>query len=258
MQLMTVLTNEGLRAFPTVPKLSDVARFEFFQRKGRQAGVWVVRQGPLRFALPITTATRPGVADYLPAPHGLAGFAAPVEQVVPALTPFLTLASGETIVAADGADSIDASSDGRRVTARWTRWARIGAKPTEWIQPPVSTEVEWWLDGRAIVRTERVTVTDPVRVAQWRVVLPSTAAATTPEAASGVRTDTLSGREGTLRVSVPQSSWPIVATVRPAAGDTPLGRGARGAVPLHLEYEARDFTLTPGAPASWTLRLEVR
>ena len=258
MQLMNGLTNERVRAFPATPTLGDVARFEFFQKKGRQAGVWVVRQGPLRFALPITTATRPGIADYLPAPHGLAGFAAPVEQVVPALVPFLKLASGETIVAADGADSIDASPDGRRVSARWTRWARIGAKSTEWMQPSVSTEVEWRLDGRTIVRSERLTVTEPVRVSQFRVVVPSTASTISTEAGSGVRIDTLSGREGTLRVSVPHSSWPVAVTVRPAAGDTPLGRGARGAVPLHLEYEARDITLTPGAQATWTLRLEVR
>jgi hypothetical protein len=217
-----------------------------------------VRQGPVKFALPITTATRPGVADYLPAPHGLAGFAAPVEQVVPALVPFLQLSSGDTIVAADGADSIDASPDARRVTARWNRWARIGAKPTEWVRPAVSTEVEWRLDGRAIIRTERLTVSDPMRVSRWRVVVPSTAVRSTTETASGVRIDTLSGREGTLLVSVPHSSWPITATVRAAPGDTPLGRGARGAVPLHLEYEARDFALTPGASASWTLRLEVK
>ena len=258
MQLMAGLASERVYTFPSVPALPDVARFEFFQKQGRQAGVWIVRQGPLRFALPMTTATRPGIADYLPAPHGLAGFAAPVEQVVPSAVPFLQLPSGDTIVAADGADSIDASTDGRRVTARWTRWARIGAKPTEWMQPPVSTEVEWRLEGPAIVRTERLTVTEPVRLAHWRVVVPSTASATTTEAASGVRTDTLSGREGSLRVSVPHSSWPIATTVRRAAGDTPLGRGARGAVPLHLEYEARDITLMPGAPASWTLRLEVR
>ena len=258
MQLTAGLKNERVQVFPAAPALPDVTRFEFFQQKGRQAGVWIVRQGPVKFALPFTTATRTGVADYLPAPHGLAGFAAPVEQVVPALVPFLQLTSGDTIVAADGADSIDASPDGRRVTARWSRWARIGAKPTEWVHPAVSTEVEWRLEGRAIIRTERLTVTDPVRVSRWRVVVPSTAVTSSTATVGGARVDTLSGREGTLLVSVPHSSWPITVTVHPAPGDTPLGRGARGAVPLHLEYEARDIALTPGVAVSWTLRLEVR
>jgi hypothetical protein len=40
-----------------------------------------------------------------------------------------------------------------------------------------------------------------------------------------------------------------------ATGDGPLGRGARGPVPLHLVYEARDVALTPGRPSTWTLTL---
>ncbi len=82
--LMRVLAAEKVTSFPERPALPDVARFEFFRRGDRPAGVWLVRQGPLRFALPITTGTKPGVADYLPAPHGLPGFVAPVEQTVPA------------------------------------------------------------------------------------------------------------------------------------------------------------------------------
>jgi len=68
--LMRVLASERVTAFPAQPSLPAVARFEFFRRGDRPAGVWLVRQGPLRFALPITSGTRPGVADYLPAPHG--------------------------------------------------------------------------------------------------------------------------------------------------------------------------------------------
>lgn len=88
MTLMNALEREGVSLFPSVPTLPAVARFEFFRRNlQQQAGVWVVRQPPLRFALPITTGTKPGVADYLPSPHGLPGFAAAVEQTYPALTP---------------------------------------------------------------------------------------------------------------------------------------------------------------------------
>src|SRR5262249_43320908 len=81
--MISVLEHEGISSFPAVPNLPPVARFEFFSRSGRQAGVWVMRHGTMRFALPITTGTKPGVADYLPAPHGLTGFAAPVEQTYP-------------------------------------------------------------------------------------------------------------------------------------------------------------------------------
>ena len=257
MQLTAGLAKERVAQFPPAPALAPVARFEAFRTSGRHAGVWLVRQGKTRFALPITTGTRPGVADYLPAPHGLPGFAAPVEQIVPALVPFVELSSGETIVAADGADAIEPSPDGRGVTARWTRWARIGSKSTEWIEPGLTTVVEWRLDGTAIVRTERITASKPVRMARWRVVLPSTASSLTTQA-NASRVDTLSGREGTLRIAVETSPWPLTVSARSAAGDTPLGRGARGAIPLHLEYEARDVTLAPGTPVTWTLRLEVR
>lgn len=258
MQLMTGLAKERVEQFPAVPRLAEAARFEFFRTKDRQAGVWVVRQGKVRFALPITTGTRPGVADYLPAPHGLPGFAAPVEQVVPALVPFLELATGETIVATDGADAIDASPDGRSIKARWTRFARIGGKSTEWVTPPMTSEVEWRLERDGLVRTERLIATSPVRIARWRVVLSSTATSLTTATPSGRRSDTLTGRDGALSAVLEQTTWPVTVTVRTAAGDTPSGRGTRGAVPLHLEYESRDIALAPGTPASWTLRLEVK
>jgi hypothetical protein len=143
MQLM-----EGLRAEHVTRSrqahLPTVARFEFFANKSRerQAGVWVVRDGAMRFALPFTTGTKPGVADYLPAPHGLPGFAVPVEQVVPALVPFLELEDGRTIVAADGTDEISPSADGRGVHAIWRNWAVIGGKSGERIDPGIQSDVE--------------------------------------------------------------------------------------------------------------------
>src|SRR6185369_11919223 len=54
--IVNALEKEGVTTFSIEPQLNEVARFEFF-RKGpqRAAGVWVVRSGFLRFALPITT-----------------------------------------------------------------------------------------------------------------------------------------------------------------------------------------------------------
>src|SRR5262249_16698674 len=101
-RLMQGLRTEAITQFPERFDYPSVARFEWFRREGRQAGAWVVREGALRFALPLTTGNKPGVADYLPAPHGLAGFAAPVEQPVPALTSCLDLHDGPTIVPAAG------------------------------------------------------------------------------------------------------------------------------------------------------------
>ncbi|HEX5602402.1 MAG TPA: hypothetical protein VFX63_07625, partial [Pyrinomonadaceae bacterium] len=98
--IMNALEKEGITTFPVVPSLPTVARFEFFRKTPeRSAGVWVVRQGALRFALPITTGPKPGMSDYQPSPHGLSGFAAPVEQVYSSMTPFIELGDGRTVVA---------------------------------------------------------------------------------------------------------------------------------------------------------------
>ena len=251
--LSSALKDGGIDKFPAVLSLAPVARFEPFQVSGRQAGVWSVRQSAVRFALPFTTGTRPGVADYLPAPHGLPGFAAPVEQILPSLVPFIELPDGRTIVAADGADRIDAAPDGRSVKATWTRWAQIGGRAGELSAPDLSAHVEWRLDGSSLWREERLTASAPVVIRTWRVTVPATGPRWETTSTSP-RTDVFSGSEGRLAVTVTQSDWPI--SVRGyATGDSPLGRGARGPIPFHLQLEARNVTLAPGKPQGWTLRL---
>ncbi len=97
-EFFAVLEQEKLTEFPAKPALPDVARFEFFAKgREKQEGVWLVRQGPIRFALPITVGTKPAIADYLPAPFGLSGFSAPVEEVYPSFVPFLSLGDGKDL-----------------------------------------------------------------------------------------------------------------------------------------------------------------
>lgn len=231
-------------------------RFAFFNSTTgrRQAGVWAVRDGALRFALPFTTGTRPGVADYLPAPHGLPGFAAPVEQLVPALVPFLELEDGRTIVAGDGADEITPSADGRGVHATWRNWAVVGGKASERVDAGIQSDVEWWLKDGGLVRTERLMVERPMRLRRWRVGVPTTGSRWQTAIENGARTDTFEGPEGRLAVTLTRADWPSTIVVR-ATGNGADGRGARLAVPLHLEFEARDLTLQPDAPRTWTLLL---
>jgi hypothetical protein len=115
--------------------------------------------------------------------------------------------------------------------------------------------VQWRLEGHALVRTERLTASRPVRIVKWSVILPSTGGELTTTGTPRERVDVIGGREGTLRAAVTRSDWPYTITAQ-ATGDSPLGRGARGAIPLHLRIEARDIALTPGTPAGWTLRLQ--
>jgi hypothetical protein len=247
--LARVVDRESITTYPVKPHLPDVARFEYFRATGdRLAGVWLVRQGEMRFALPITTGTRPGVADYLPSPHGLPGFAAPVEQDLPALVPYLDLADGRTVTTADGADEIRASADARMLRATWRRWARVGGKPGELVDVGLTSDVRWTIDGVVLARNETLTAATPIVIRRWRMLVPSTGSTF-----RGGGETVLSGREGRLEVA---ATGPPGTTRRvEATGDTPGGRGARAAIPLHLIFEASDLRIAPGQTLSWKMTL---
>ena len=266
--LMDALDREGVTSFPTVPTLSRVARFEFFRKNAeRSAGVWVVRQGALRFALPITTGPKPGVADYLPAPFGLAGFAAPVEQVYPSLTPYLELEDGRTIVATDGADMIQPATDGQSLHVRWNRWAVVGGKSGELVDVGLISDVRWSIKNNTLVREEILTAKEPLNVRRWQLAVPTTHSNLETTSSNNTRVDTFSSNrsaqasgglvnDGSLSVKMLGASFPITTRVL-ATGDSPLGRGVRGAIPLHLVFESSNLHVRPGKPTRFELALTV-
>jgi hypothetical protein len=49
--------------------------------------------------------------------------------------------------------------------------------------------------------------------------------------------------------------WPQITKRIVATGDSADGRGARGPVPMHVEYEARGVHLAAGESAQWQLTL---
>jgi hypothetical protein len=241
--LINALDAEGVSSFPAVPTLPRVARFEFFRQGERSAGVWLVRQGLLRFALPMTTGPKPGITDYLPSPHGLAGFAAPVEQAYPALTPYIELADGRLIVASDGADRIEPSPDGQKLRAHWKRWALVGAKSGELIDVGLSSEVVWRIESDSLVREETLRAARPVSIRRWKVSVPTTYSVVETKVQGNRRIDRFSDAGGALEVEMQESTFPVSAAAV-ASGDSPLGRGVHGAIPLHLVFEAKDLAIS--------------
>ncbi|HJZ80795.1 MAG TPA: hypothetical protein VKD91_10635, partial [Pyrinomonadaceae bacterium] len=250
------LARENITAFPAEIPRPDISRFVFFRHGDRPGGVWLVRQGPLYFSLPITTGPRPGVADYLPAPHGWPGFANPVDQVYSSLVPFIELADGRVVVAGDCADEIYPAADGKSVRAIWRRWAVIGGKPGELADIDLTTEVTWRLAGTGLVRSETLQAKKGLSVRRWWLAVPTTASTSEVDFTAGRRWDRMRFGEGTLSISV-IADWPLAVSVK-ANGDDPLGRGARGPIPLQLLYEARDLQLSPQKPMNWWAALELR
>ena len=253
---MHALEKENLQEFPAAPDLPNVARFEFFEKKpDRQFGVWLIRQGKLQFALPFTTGTKPAIADYLPAPFGLPGFSAPVEEVYPSLVPFLELADGVTYAASEGADEIIPSADGKSLKIIWRKWAKIGSKSGETFANGLTSEVEIRLENNKLIRRETLTADKDLTIKKWRVAIPLTGDRTHFEMLNNQPVDYFTGREGTLAVSV-KSDWKTNREIF-AAGDSRLGKGVLGAIPLHLVYETNDLQIKKGQKMSWEISLEL-
>ena len=233
--LMKALEAEKVDSFPAVPAYPKVARFEFFRHGDRPSGVWLVRQGPVRFALPFTTGTKPGVADYLPAPHGLPGFAVPVEQVFPAGASHFEMPDGQVLIAGDSADEIVPSADGRSVRATWRRFVVKGGKTGTWVEPGFEVSNVWALVGSTLKRTETIKALRDVTIRKITFVLPTT-------------------REAVLEVTH-GGDLALTLSRRTPSPDEPLGRGARGAISSHPTYEAVDVQLKTSQSKHWDISL---
>ena len=250
------LESEKISQIPAQPKLGNVSRFEFFNdSKERPEGVWLVRQGNLQFALPITVGTKPGMSDYLAAPFGLAGFANPVEEVYPSLVPFIELEDGKTYVASEGSSAIERSKDGQSLRVIWKKWGRIGSRSGERFETGITSEVNWRIIGNKLIRTETLTADKDLKIVRWRVAVPTTADKARIETTGGLRTDVFQGREGILK-AVATADWPF-ATSLEATGDSKLSKGVLRAIPLHLIYFAENIFLKKDKKVTWQMSLEV-
>jgi hypothetical protein len=251
---MPIMKQENVSAFSAEIKLPNVSRFEYFRKGDRPSGVWIVRNGAFRFTLPIVTGTQPGISDYLPAPYGLPGFAAPVEQFVPSMTPYIELEDGRVIVAGDCADEIYPAVDGQSLRVVWKKWAQLGMKSGQNVEPGFSTEVNWKIESTTIVRTETITASKQINVRRFWIVVPSSGSENSISFDGAIRTDQFDSAEGSLQVSVTSSDFLFRAAIF-ATGNSNLGKGNRGAIPFYLELDAKNFTLQSGKPMKWVLQM---
>ena len=252
---MSALEKEGVKSFATRLSLGDVSRFQYFRNDpGRKFGVWVVRKGDIHFALPFVTGPKAATSDYEPAPHGFPAFAVPVEKIYPCFVPFLDLEDGRTLSAVDGADEIRPAADGKSVTAVWKHWVVVGSKAGETVDSALVSEVTWSLQGSSLHRVESLIASKALKIRRLWLAVPTRNAHLETLELSGARIDRLTSNGVTLDVQVIHSDWPLQISAY-ATGDDSLGRGDRGAIPLHLILESKNVSLTPGATESWEIRL---
>ena len=157
---------------------------------------------------------------------------------------------------ADGADEINPSSDGRSLRVVWRRWALAGSKPGSLVDPHITSEVAFSINGTTLVREESLTATEPVTIRRWRFAVPTTAARIGQQSNESRKWTKLESQEGVLEVEKPTADWPLTETVV-ATADTRLGRGPRLGIPLHLVYESRDIRLEARRPVRWRFAMRV-
>lgn len=251
-----ILEAEKLTGFDEKPKLENVTRFEFFAKEAdKQSGVWIVRQGNLRFALPITTGTKPGMSDYLAAPFGLAGFAAPVEEVYYSAVPFFELADGKTYVASEGSTMIFPSKDNQSLRVVWKKFGKIGTKEGERFDIGLTSEVIWKIVGNKLIREETLTADKDLTLKNWRFAFPSTAIRNRVEVIKNKRFDIFDGDEGTVKINA-GADWKFTTEIL-ATGDSRLSKGVIRAIPLHQILTAESINLKARKPQKWNFEIEV-
>lgn len=251
-----ILEAEKVVQFDEKPKLENVARFEFFAKeKDKQSGVWLIRQGNLRFALPITTGTKPAISDYLAAPFGLAGFAAPVEEVYPSFTPFFELADGKTYAASEGATEIFPSKDNQTLRGVWKKFAKISTKSGERFDIGLTSEIVWKIVGNKLIREEKLTADKDLTLKNWKFAFPSTATSNRIELNKNKRFDVFTGDEGTIKTFA-RADWKFKTEIL-ATGDSRLSKGVIRAIPLHQILTAETIQLKANKPQKWIFEVEV-
>src|SRR5258708_35230034 len=146
------------------------------------------------------------------------------------------------------------AGDGKSVTAFWKRWVVPGSSAGETVNPDLVSEVTWFLQGTSLPRLESLTASKLLKVRRLWGAIPSRSSHLETVELRGKRIDRLTSNGTILDVQVNHSDWPVQISAY-ATGDGSLGRGDRGAIPLHLVLESKNISLVPGAPERWEITL---
>ena len=120
----------------------------------------------------------------------------------------------------------------------------------------LTSEVVWRIDNGMISREETLSSEQTVTVKSWKLIVPSSYGQVETEINPGRRTDRFTSNAGMLSVQSSWTTFPVNVSIV-AAGDSPLGRGVHGAIPLHLVFEAHNLVVQNGKPLRYKVALSV-
>jgi len=137
---------------------------------------------------------------------------------------------------------IEPAADGQSLRVRWTKWAVVGTPAGKVQDVGLTSEVVWAIENGTLVREETLSSKQPVSIRRWRLAVPTTHDQVETETVNGVRVDHFNSAKGALDVRLSDANFPLKTSIL-ATGDSALGRGVHGAIPLHLVFEAKDITV---------------
>ena len=102
----------------------------------------------------------------------------------------------------------------------------------------------------------KVSAKKPLKIHSWRLAVPTTYQQVETILNNKTRADRFSSKVGSLEVSMVEASFPMTTKLF-ATGNSPLGRGVKGAIPLHTIFESPNLLVQPGNPLRTRLALTI-
>jgi hypothetical protein len=140
---------------------------------------------------------------------------------------------------------------------RWNRWALVGSPSGQLVDVGLTSEVVWRINKDTLIREETLSAKQPIKIRSWRLAVPTTYDHVETLVSNKTRTDRFNSAEESLEVSMVHANFPMTTQLF-ATGNSPLGRGVKGAIPLHVVFESRNLLVQTGKPMVTRLALTVR
>ena len=103
----------------------------------------------------------------------------------------------------------------------WRRWALVGSKSGVVVDPHITSEVTFSINGSTLVREESLTASEPLTIRRWRFALPTTAARIAQQSNENRKWTKLESPDGVLEIESPAADWAITESVLATGAQPP-------------------------------------